>query len=314
MSKKIAYISFNLDSVGYATNTYPLKNDPAFTIALPRIEKILDKYNAKMSIFVIGQDLHEDSNIEVLKSLIKRGHEVGNHTYSHFQNFSFLSNEQQSYEIEKTHQLIKEKLDYDSKGFIAPGWNSNNFTIKKLVELNYFYDHSLAPTPLMLLGLIKMLINKLMNTIFNKKVEDTYKISELFSRKDYLRMFTGREKPYQVKDSYKASNEKKLWVVPLPTKYKISYWLTLEYVFPKFLVDIIFNFVAKYSNQFYLLVHPADFLDNLDLKHLKKKPNLERLDVDIDQKLEVFEKRINDLIDNGYEIRTFISNFEENIN
>ena len=72
MSKKIAYISFNLDSVGYATNTYPLKNDPAFTIALPRIEKILDKYKAKMSIFVIGQDLHEDSNIEVLKSLIKR--------------------------------------------------------------------------------------------------------------------------------------------------------------------------------------------------------------------------------------------------
>ncbi len=310
MSNKIAYISFNLDSIGYATNSSPLKNDPAFSIALPRIEKILDKYNAKMSIFVIGKDLLEDTNVQVLKNFIKKGHEIGNHTYSHFQNFSFLTNKEQSHEIEQTHKLIKEKLNYDSRGFIAPGWNSNNFTIKKLVELDYCYDHSLAPTPFMLLGLIKMLINSLLNLILNKKIEVTYKISELFSRKDYLRMFVGREKPYQVKDSYRISRTKKLWVVPLPTKYKISYWLTLEYVFPKFLVNFIFKFVTKYSNQFYLLVHPADFLDNADLKNLKIKPNLERLDVEIVKKLNIFEKRLKYLIDNDYEVKTFISNFE----
>ena len=44
MVKKIAFISLNIDSIGYATNTYPMKNDPAFKIAIPRIEKILDKY------------------------------------------------------------------------------------------------------------------------------------------------------------------------------------------------------------------------------------------------------------------------------
>ena len=63
MSKKVAFISLNLDSIGYATNSYPLKNDPAFTIAIPRIEKILDKYDIKMSVFVIGKDLKEDSNV-----------------------------------------------------------------------------------------------------------------------------------------------------------------------------------------------------------------------------------------------------------
>ena len=177
--KKNAYISFNLDSIGYATNTYPLEDDPAFTIALPRIEKMLKKYNAKMSVFVIGKDLHEDSNVQILKDLIKKGHEIGNHSYSHFQNFAFLSNEEQAYEIEQTHLLIKEKLKYEPKGFIAPGWNSNNFTIKKLVELNYSYDHSLAPTPLMFLAMIKMLFNNILNYLSNDKMEKTYKIKDL---------------------------------------------------------------------------------------------------------------------------------------
>ena len=35
MNKKALFISLNLDSVGYASNTSPLKNDPAFTIAIP---------------------------------------------------------------------------------------------------------------------------------------------------------------------------------------------------------------------------------------------------------------------------------------
>ena len=82
-------------------------------------------------------------------------------------------------------------------------------------------------------------------------------------------MFLG-DKAYPVKNSYFKSKDKKLWVIPLPTKYKLSYWLTLEYVFPKFLVNYIFKLVANNSEQFYLLIHQADFLDNGDFKILKK--------------------------------------------
>ena len=165
-----------------------MENDPAFKIAIPRIEKILDKYNAKMSAFVIGKDLEVDSNVEVLKELIHRGHEIGNHSYSHYQNFAFLSDDVQAREIEETHNLIKKKLSYESKGFIAPGWNSNSFTIKKLVDLNYLYDHSLAPSPLMFLAMLKMLLNYVLNYL--TKVANTYKIKDLFSRKDYARCFS----------------------------------------------------------------------------------------------------------------------------
>jgi peptidoglycan/xylan/chitin deacetylase (PgdA/CDA1 family) len=310
VSKKVAFISLNLDSIGYATNSYPLKNDPAFTIAIPRIEKILDKYDIKMSVFVIGKDLKEDSNVEVLQKLIHNGHEIGNHTFSHFQNFSFLDKQTQSYEIEETHRLIYDKLNYDSKGFIAPGWNSNNFTIKKLADLNYFYDHSLAPTPLMFLAMIKMLFNNILGYLSGKNLSKTYKLKDLFKRKDYLRMFFGRENPYPVRDSYIKNKNIKLWVIPLPTKYKLSYWLTLEYVFPKFLADFIFNLVSKKSNQFYLLIHPADFLDNNDLKDIPQNPNLERMEVLVEEKIKIFENRLKQLIEDGFEVKTFISHYK----
>ena len=199
MNKKALFISLNLDSVGYASNTSPLKNDPAFTIAIPRIEKILDKFKVKMSVFVIGKDLHEESNIIILQKLINNGHEIGNHTFSHFQNFGFLNKDIQSFEIEETHRLINKKLNYVSKGFIAPGWNSSNFTIKKLVDLGYSYDHSLAPTPLMLLAIIKLWFNNIYNYLFRKNIAKTHNLKDLFLRKDYLRMFFGREKPYYVK-------------------------------------------------------------------------------------------------------------------
>ena len=114
---------------------------------------------------------------------------------------------------------------------------------------------------------------------------------------------------YQVKNSYRKNKNGKLWVIPLPTKYKLSYWLTLEYVFPKFLVNFLFNFISDNSEQFYLLIHPADFLDDRDLRHLSEEPYLERLEIKVEEKILIFENRLKNLLDKGYEFKTFISHY-----
>ena len=85
--------------------------------------------------------------------------------------------------------------------------------------------------------------------------------------------------------------------------------MTLEYVFPKFLVNFIFKLVATRSEQFYLLIHPADFLDNNDFNNLEKTPNLERINIDVEYKLNIFENRLKQLISYGYEVKTFISQY-----
>ncbi|MBE6674172.1 MAG: polysaccharide deacetylase family protein [Ruminococcaceae bacterium] len=47
----------------------------------PKILEILDKYNIKATFFVIG--VNARNYPEALSQVIKMGHEVGNHTYSH---------------------------------------------------------------------------------------------------------------------------------------------------------------------------------------------------------------------------------------
>ena len=46
-----------------------------------KILNILDKYNVKATFFVIGQNAVNYR--DALKEIVKRGHEIGNHTYTH---------------------------------------------------------------------------------------------------------------------------------------------------------------------------------------------------------------------------------------
>ena len=87
MTQKIACISLNLDSIGHAVGKSPLENDPTFNVVFKRIESIVDKYNIKISIFVIGKDLENKKNLNYVKEWFNKGHEIGNHTYTHPINF-----------------------------------------------------------------------------------------------------------------------------------------------------------------------------------------------------------------------------------
>ena len=113
MKTKIACISLNLDSIGHAIGKSPLKNDPTFDVVFERIENIIDKYDIKMSIFVIGKDLENKENLNYVSEWYKKGHEIGNHTYTHPINFGSLSKERIFQEIKKTDDLSKSQLTGD---------------------------------------------------------------------------------------------------------------------------------------------------------------------------------------------------------
>ena len=106
MTQKIACISLNLDSIGHAVGKSPLENDPTFNVVFKRIESIVDKYNIKISIFVIGKDLENKKNLNYVKEWFNKGHEIGNHTYTHPINFGYLDKKQIYEEIKKTDDLI----------------------------------------------------------------------------------------------------------------------------------------------------------------------------------------------------------------
>jgi len=69
----------------------------------PQILDILDEYNVKATFFVVGQNAAR--NTDVLKDIHARGHEIGNHSWSH-KYLPKISKKSKENEILKTEELL----------------------------------------------------------------------------------------------------------------------------------------------------------------------------------------------------------------
>ncbi|MBM7602735.1 chitin deacetylase [Metabacillus crassostreae] len=104
--------------------------DDGPTKNVDQILPLLDKYKAKATFFLIGNDIEKYP--EEAKKLVEAGHQIGNHTYSHkrmvLKSPSFIKEE-----IEKTDELIR-KSGYKSEIDFRPPYG------KKLVGLPYYLN------------------------------------------------------------------------------------------------------------------------------------------------------------------------------
>lgn len=104
--------------------------DDGPTKNLDQILPLLDKYNAKATFFLIGNEI--EKHPEETKILVEAGHQIGNHTYSHkrmvLKSPSFIKEE-----LEKTDELIR-KSGYKSDIDFRPPYG------KKFVGLPYYLN------------------------------------------------------------------------------------------------------------------------------------------------------------------------------
>ncbi len=106
--------------------------DPKIT---PQVLSILDKYNAKATFFCIGK--HIEDNKELLKEIDKKGHIIGNHTWSHDLWFDLFSYKRMQADIEKTNGLIFEIINKKAKLFRPPYGVTNPALKRALKRLNF---------------------------------------------------------------------------------------------------------------------------------------------------------------------------------
>lgn len=92
---------------------------------------LLDKYNAKACFFCIGQQMEKYP--ESAKEIVKKGHVIGNHTYSHTRKMGFLSAKSIFLEIEACDSVAKELLDINLH-FFRPPFGIINPNTKKAIE------------------------------------------------------------------------------------------------------------------------------------------------------------------------------------
>ena len=101
---------------------------PEFT---PKVLNLLKKYDAKATFFLIGKN--SESHPEIMKDMIQQGHTLGNHTYSHSNNFGFLKTEEVISELEQSQTIVKKMVGLKMNLF-RPAFGVTNPRINKAVQ------------------------------------------------------------------------------------------------------------------------------------------------------------------------------------
>lgn len=95
-----------------------------------KILDILDKFEVKAAFFCIGHQI--EKNPDIFREIIKRGHIVGNHTYSHTRKMGFISSETIYNEIKQCDKVAEEVGGIKMKLFRPPFGIINPKTKKAL--------------------------------------------------------------------------------------------------------------------------------------------------------------------------------------
>jgi peptidoglycan/xylan/chitin deacetylase (PgdA/CDA1 family) len=98
----------------------------------PKILSILEKYNVKATFFCIGEKIEKYPS--VFKSIIEKGHTIGNHSHRHTFWFDFYSSRMMTNEIAKTDEIIYGFIGKKPKLF-RPPYGVTNPIMKKALRI-----------------------------------------------------------------------------------------------------------------------------------------------------------------------------------
>ncbi len=99
----------------------------------PLILNSLDNSKTKAIFFCVGNNVIQYPDL--VKEILNRGHEIGNHTMNH-KRITKLNGKEFSYEIDNFNQLMLDKFNYKVKYFRPPHGRFNLFTHNELKKRN----------------------------------------------------------------------------------------------------------------------------------------------------------------------------------
>lgn len=118
---------------------------PAFDQGVPRLLDLFDQHAIRATFFVCGRDAPQQQRR--LAEILRRGHEIANHSTWHRTGFASLSREEKRADIAAAHWLLAEATGVAPRGFKSPGFSFAADQLEVLASLGYRYDSSLLPTP-----------------------------------------------------------------------------------------------------------------------------------------------------------------------
>jgi peptidoglycan-N-acetylglucosamine deacetylase len=148
--KPIASLSLDLDN---QWSYLKIHGDPGWEsfpsyldLAVPRILQFLSERELQITFFVVGQDAALEKNHEALRAIAAKGHEIGNHSFSHDPWLHLFSRDRILLEVQSTEARITTVTGQRPVGFRGPGFSLSVPTLQVLQQQGYLYDASTLPT------------------------------------------------------------------------------------------------------------------------------------------------------------------------
>jgi len=167
---------------------------------LPRFEALFEETSSRATFFVIGRDLERDiggsgRGAGLLQQLVRSGHALANHSYSHDYAMTDWRSELIAEDIARCDAVIRE-LGVQPRGFRAPGYTHDRRLLMQVAAQGYEYDSSSLPSPPYYAAKLGAM------ALFRMRGRSSA------SRADNVRSFVGRRTPQFIADAG-------IWEVPI---------------------------------------------------------------------------------------------------
>jgi len=197
--EKLVAVSVDLDEIDNYSAIFgvgaalSLPRWPIYEKALPRLAALFAEHQIPATFFAIGRDLEHPDNASALRKLAAAGHEIANHSLSHFYDLTRRDLATQQREVIGGADAIEAAVGVRPSGFRAPGYTIDDGLFDVLVDAGVSYDSSVFPCPAYYLakataiGLIKLRGSASRSVVDDPRVltapADPYRIGRPYQRR-----------------------------------------------------------------------------------------------------------------------------------
>ena len=146
---RIANISIDFESIYHYSETLGLNHpdrDRDFERIVDRFLDLFAETGVRATFFMVGDDIRAKKiSADALNRMVAAGHELANHTMSHFHNLSRLPVAKKEAEIVSAGRLIEAITGQQVVGFRAPCLDVDEETVEILERHGYWYESSVLP-------------------------------------------------------------------------------------------------------------------------------------------------------------------------
>jgi len=305
-----AMIQVDLDGLDSVLDCYgsalgEQETDTVYADGVVRLLDLLKEFDLKATFFLIGRDAEIPYKRRVLERLVREGHELGNHTYSHPLGFARLSMEEQRSEIERCSTLIRELSGREPVGFRAPGYAITGQVVNFLEELRFSYDASVFPCA------CSFLIRAWQSLFSPSQFEEEKYGASIHAVAPQSPYLPDREKVYRV-----SSEEREICEVPVSTTrlFRLPFHGSYVMVFSKLVKNLGlwywragFDWYRRNGIPYVFVIHPLELTDIGNDKRLKAQIGY---DIPVQEKLSLYRSIFSTLKKRSLPVTT--ADFVEN--